>query len=83
VRWRREHPAKRTQRDGALRIQSADELAARRWLKDLQTNRNGEAKGNLANVVHAMEHAPALQGRGGAGNLHPAHDDGEARPVGA
>lgn len=40
----------------------ADELAARRWQKGLQRTRTGEAKGTLANVVHAMESAPELAG---------------------
>ena len=39
---------------------TADELAARRWLRALQTKGNGEAKGNLANVVTALESSPDL-----------------------
>ena len=42
--------------------QTADELAARRWLRDLQTNSRGEAKGNFYNVVTALEKAPELRG---------------------
>lgn len=42
--------------------QTADELAARRWLRDLQMTRGGDAKGNLANIVHALENAPQLRG---------------------
>lgn len=43
-------------------LRELDELAARRWKAGLQTARNGEYKGNLANIVHALEHAPELVG---------------------
>jgi predicted P-loop ATPase len=39
-----------------------DELAARRWQRDLLKNRGGDILGNLANVVSALEYAPELSG---------------------
>jgi putative DNA primase/helicase len=39
-----------------------DELAARRWLSVLQRSKAGEVKGNLANVITALESGPELAG---------------------